>query len=243
MARRVVFDIGVAWASSLAWRSARSCSARSATVSPVRALKAMGYTTRCLRSSREAVYLALFGFVAGLEVSVGLFAWIENATGLRMTLRPLGLAILGLTIVKCVMAGLLAAWLHRRSRGLYSGILNMPMATTLNRRWRPAHATALGRAGHPDPRRAVRLRSRREPRAFSLGARRHQGEIVIMTGPSGIRQNTLLTLIGALRQVRSEPSDPGAARECQWRAGAAPPRISFTSTITCSARCRPRTCA
>lgn len=75
-------------------------------------LKAMGYSNIGLFRIviLEAVYLALLGFAAGLLVSLGLFLWLQRATGLVMSLKPVGSAlILGLTILMCVLAGTLAA--------------------------------------------------------------------------------------------------------------------------------------
>jgi putative ABC transport system permease protein len=75
-------------------------------------LKAMGYSNRglFLVVVAESVYLALLGFGAGLAVSVGLFGWLQDLTGLEMSLKPGGLAlILALTVVMCVFAGSLAA--------------------------------------------------------------------------------------------------------------------------------------
>lgn len=75
-------------------------------------LKAMGYSNVALFQIvvAEAVYLALFGFAAGLAVTVGLFIWLQDLTGLDMRLKPGGAAlILVLTVVMCVLAGSLAA--------------------------------------------------------------------------------------------------------------------------------------
>lgn len=75
-------------------------------------LKAMGYTNRTLMRMvvEEGVYLAVLGYAAGLGVSVVLFRWLQNETGLSMRLKPLNLAvILGLTVVMCVISGALAA--------------------------------------------------------------------------------------------------------------------------------------
>jgi putative ABC transport system permease protein len=75
-------------------------------------LKAMGYRDRTLGAVivREAVYLAVLGYVAGLLLSLGLFRWLQQQTGLSMALRPTGaLLVLVLTVVMCVLAGLLAA--------------------------------------------------------------------------------------------------------------------------------------
>jgi len=75
-------------------------------------LKAMGYSNGGLFRIvvAEAVYLALLGFGVGLAVSVGLFRWLQDLTGLEMSLKPGGLAlVLALTVIMCVLAGSLAA--------------------------------------------------------------------------------------------------------------------------------------
>jgi putative ABC transport system permease protein len=75
-------------------------------------LKAMGYSNaRLFRVVLwQGVYLALFGYLAGLLVSVGLFAWVREATGLPMDLaRNDPLAILALTVLMCVASGAYAA--------------------------------------------------------------------------------------------------------------------------------------
>ena len=68
-------------------------------------LKAMGYSN--LRLFRvvvmQAVYLALLGYVAGLVVSLLLFGWVHEATGLPLDLsRNDPLPILALSVVMCV---------------------------------------------------------------------------------------------------------------------------------------------
>jgi putative ABC transport system permease protein len=74
-------------------------------------LMAMGYSSRYFVSLvvREAVYLALFGFLPGLAISWLLFQLISTATGLTMTLSlyESGL-ILTITVIMCVLSGLLA---------------------------------------------------------------------------------------------------------------------------------------
>lgn len=74
-------------------------------------LMAMGYSSRYFVSLvvREAVYLALFGFVVGLGISWALFQLIANRTGLPMTLSPREIVlVLAVTVVMCVVSGLLA---------------------------------------------------------------------------------------------------------------------------------------
>jgi len=75
-------------------------------------LKAMGYSN--LRLFRvvvmQGIYLALLGYLAGLVVSLLLFGWVHEATGLPLDLsrnNPLG--ILGLSVVMCVLSGAYAA--------------------------------------------------------------------------------------------------------------------------------------
>jgi putative ABC transport system permease protein len=74
-------------------------------------LMAMGYPRRYFVSLvvREAVYLALLGFVPGVAICWVLFQIISTATGLTMTLTlfECGL-ILSFTVVMCVLSGLLA---------------------------------------------------------------------------------------------------------------------------------------
>lgn len=110
----VVFDIGVAmgFIVGLAICYQVLFSEISDRIAEFATLKAMGYTNAALFLTvvQEGVYLAVLGFLIGLAVSVGLFSWIGAATGLRMTLQPLGLAaILGLTVLMCILAGALAA--------------------------------------------------------------------------------------------------------------------------------------
>ncbi len=75
-------------------------------------LKAMGYSNmRLLRVVvMQAVYLALLGYLGGLVVSLLLFRWVHQATGLPMDLsRNDPLLILALSVVMCVLAGAYAA--------------------------------------------------------------------------------------------------------------------------------------
>jgi putative ABC transport system permease protein len=75
-------------------------------------LKAMGYTNGALLRIivQEGIFLALLGYAAGLAIAVGLFRWLQHQTGLSMTLKPNDLAvILALTVVMCVLSGLLAS--------------------------------------------------------------------------------------------------------------------------------------
>jgi putative ABC transport system permease protein len=75
-------------------------------------LKAMGYQNRSLAGTivAEAVYLALMGYVVGLLVSLGLFRVLQEQTGLTMIMTFDDVAVvLVLTVVMCVLAGLLAA--------------------------------------------------------------------------------------------------------------------------------------
>jgi len=75
-------------------------------------LKAIGYTDRALARLvlREALYLALLGFAVGLAISLGLFRWLQDATGLTTALRASdALGVLALTVLMCGAAGLLAS--------------------------------------------------------------------------------------------------------------------------------------
>ena len=75
-------------------------------------LKAMGYSNlRLLRVVvMQGIYLALLGYLAGLAVSLLLFRWVHEATGLPLDLsRNDPLAILGLSLIMCVLSGAYAA--------------------------------------------------------------------------------------------------------------------------------------
>jgi putative ABC transport system permease protein len=75
-------------------------------------LKAMGYSNAWLfrRVMEQAVYLALFGYVAGLAVSLLAFRLVHAATGLPMLFRPTTAAlVLLLTVLMCVLSGAFAA--------------------------------------------------------------------------------------------------------------------------------------
>jgi putative ABC transport system permease protein len=74
-------------------------------------LKAIGYPDRFLSGIvlREALWLALLGFVPGLALSWLLYRGLDAWIGLPMRLTPLRiLLILGLTVLMCVVSGLLA---------------------------------------------------------------------------------------------------------------------------------------
>jgi len=74
-------------------------------------LKAMGYSERYFLTMivAESIYLSLFGFVPGLLVSLGLFQLIATTTGLLMSMNlPRAAFILLLTVVMCVISGLIA---------------------------------------------------------------------------------------------------------------------------------------
>lgn len=74
-------------------------------------LKAMGYSNRYFIGVviRQAVYLSLFGFIPGLLLSCGLFWFNSSVTGLLMRLSWDRVALIfGLTLVMCVVSGLLA---------------------------------------------------------------------------------------------------------------------------------------
>jgi putative ABC transport system permease protein len=75
-------------------------------------LKAMGYSNLRLFwvVVMQGVYLALLGYLAGLVVSLLLFRWVHEATGLPMDLsRNDPLVILVLSVVMCVVSGAYAA--------------------------------------------------------------------------------------------------------------------------------------
>lgn len=74
-------------------------------------LKAMGYTDAFLNGVvlREALWLAMLGFVPGLGLSWLLYHWLSQQIGLLMELTLSSiLLVLTLTIVMCVASGLLA---------------------------------------------------------------------------------------------------------------------------------------
>jgi putative ABC transport system permease protein len=74
-------------------------------------LKAMGYSNLYFISVVlfQAVYLSLLGFIPGALVSLGLYAWLANTTGLLMSMTvPRAAIVLGLTVLMCVVSGCLA---------------------------------------------------------------------------------------------------------------------------------------
>lgn len=75
-------------------------------------LKAMGYSNfRLFRVVvMQGVYLAVMGYLAGLAVSLLLFRWVHEATGLPLDLsRNDPFRILVLSVVMCVVSGAYAA--------------------------------------------------------------------------------------------------------------------------------------
>jgi putative ABC transport system permease protein len=74
-------------------------------------LKAMGYTNRYLSGVvlQEAAILAVAGFIPAIALSLVVFKVSADATNLplELTLDKAGM-VLGLTVVMCVIAGLLA---------------------------------------------------------------------------------------------------------------------------------------
>jgi putative ABC transport system permease protein len=75
-------------------------------------LKAMGYSNAWLFGVvvGQAVYLALFGYAAGVAVSLLAFRAVHGATGLPMEFRPqMAALVLLLTVLMCVLSGCLAA--------------------------------------------------------------------------------------------------------------------------------------
>ncbi len=75
-------------------------------------LKAMGYNNGWLLRVvvAESIFLALLGYAMGLGLTLPAFRFIHDLTGLPMALKPADAAkILGLALVMCTVAGLLAA--------------------------------------------------------------------------------------------------------------------------------------
>jgi putative ABC transport system permease protein len=74
-------------------------------------LKAIGFTERYLRGIvlKEALYLALFGFLPGLLGALTLYAWLGSVSGMTMVVTwPRALLVFFLTVPMCCAAGLLA---------------------------------------------------------------------------------------------------------------------------------------
>jgi putative ABC transport system permease protein len=74
-------------------------------------LKAMGYSAPFFVQVviRQSLYLSFIGFVIGLAMSLVLFRFIEAATGLLMVMTVgRALMILVLTVLMCIVSGLLA---------------------------------------------------------------------------------------------------------------------------------------
>jgi putative ABC transport system permease protein len=74
-------------------------------------LKAMGYTNTYLLSVvfQEALILAILGFVPGFNLSLFLYSLTRNATRLPMAmLFDRSLLVLALTILMCVISGIIA---------------------------------------------------------------------------------------------------------------------------------------
>jgi putative ABC transport system permease protein len=74
-------------------------------------LKAIGYPNRYLSLVvlQESLILAAAGFIPGMVVTLGVYAILTEWTGLPMRLTPLRFTlVLGLTVVMCVLSGLLA---------------------------------------------------------------------------------------------------------------------------------------
>jgi putative ABC transport system permease protein len=74
-------------------------------------LKAMGHSDGKLRRVivEQGVWLAVLGYAVGLVLSLGLFRWLHQATGLTMNLGLDDAAlVLWLTLLMCVGSGLLA---------------------------------------------------------------------------------------------------------------------------------------
>ncbi|MBX7167786.1 MAG: ABC transporter permease DevC [Pirellulales bacterium] len=74
-------------------------------------LKAMGYRARYFLQLvlEESVLLSLFGFLPGILVSLAVFGWLGDWTGLLMRLTPPRMAtVLALTMLMCMASGMLA---------------------------------------------------------------------------------------------------------------------------------------
>ena len=74
-------------------------------------LKAIGYSDRFLVKIvlQEALYLAVLGFLVGLACSVGIYAALQAASGMRMQLTvPRAAFLLALTILMCALSALIA---------------------------------------------------------------------------------------------------------------------------------------
>ena len=224
-------------------------------------LKAMGYSN--LRLFRvvvmQGVYLALLGYLAGLAVSLLLFRWVHEATGLPLDLsRNDPLVILLLSIVMCVLSGAYAGASSCRlilpSFSPERCFLNPIMTET------GTYSTLTSVAVMQPARADVVIRAAEVNYAYGTGETRTQvlfdndleisrGEVVIMTGPSGSGKSTLLTLIGALRRMQEgslEVLDHDLSNATETGSGASSARtsVSSSSSTTCSARSpRSRTCA
>ncbi len=73
-------------------------------------LKAMGYSGGYLGGVvlRQALWLALTGFVPGCLLSWGLYLWLGELTGLPLLLTlPRAALVLGLTVLMCAVSGLI----------------------------------------------------------------------------------------------------------------------------------------
>ncbi len=74
-------------------------------------LKAIGYDNRYMVGvvMRQAVYLALIGFVPGVLVSGGIYAGLQKVSGILMMLTPGRVAmVLVLTVVMCLLSAAIA---------------------------------------------------------------------------------------------------------------------------------------
>jgi putative ABC transport system permease protein len=74
-------------------------------------LKAMGYQTPFFLQLvlKQSLYLSLLGFVPGVAISYVAYVLLTYITGLTMELTlPLALSVLGVTVVMCLVSGMLA---------------------------------------------------------------------------------------------------------------------------------------
>jgi putative ABC transport system permease protein len=74
-------------------------------------LKAMGYQTPFFWQLvlKQSLYLSLLGFMPGVAISYGAYLLLTYITGLTMELTwPLALSVLGVTVMMCLVSGMLA---------------------------------------------------------------------------------------------------------------------------------------
>ena len=158
--------------------------------------KAMGYDQTFFLGIvfEEALVLAVFGFIPGLIVSMGLYAGLVAVTGLPvvMVASRAVLVFVG-TLVACSLSGAIAT---RRLGGRRPGgsvLMAQDAAITvtgLN------HFFGVGEA--------------RKQAIWDLNLTIKRGSLTILMGPSGSGKTTVLTLMGCLRDVQE------GQRELAW---------------------------